>query len=329
LALWVLKADLAIEEEREWLGDSSIAVGWRELPDLSTCQDREALTAAYRRTYPSVRGARLVRDVSQLYAFAHEMRRGDLVAFPLYLGLPIAIGEIAGDYVRAETSSARPHRRAVRWLATDVPRSEWDADLVLALDSPMTLHRVRRRSAEERVRSVVSERASQADQRSSLEPFEERARRAILERIRRTFPGDRLADLVQAIFGVRGAVIANGNHSPSARDTLLAVASETKPASARLYVSIAPCGGAVDEQEVERFARQLASRDVDQGLLVALRGFTPEARRASFELSRVTLWNAADLIDATLSNYDQLPERFREAIPLKRIWVVAPHDPTD
>ena len=92
------------------------------LPDLSTCQDREALIAAYRRTYPSVRGARLVRDVSQLYAFAHEMRRGDLVALPLYLDLPVAVGEIVGDYECSAPPSPQPHTRPVRWLATEQPR---------------------------------------------------------------------------------------------------------------------------------------------------------------------------------------------------------------
>src|SRR5205085_196333 len=136
VALWVLKGDVEGSEERAWLRDSSIAVGWRDLPDLSTCQDREALIAAYRRTYPSVRGARLVRDVSQLYAFAHEMRRGDLVALPLYLDLPVAVGEIVGDYECSAPQSPQPHTRPVRWLATDIRRGEWDPDLLLALDSP-------------------------------------------------------------------------------------------------------------------------------------------------------------------------------------------------
>ena len=326
MALWVLKGDVAGSEERAWLRDASIAVGWKELPDLSTCQDREALTAAYRRAYPSVRGARLVRDVRQLYAFAHEMRRGDLVALPLYLDLPVAVGEIVGDYACGDSGSTRPHTRAVRWLATDVRRCEWDADLLLALDSPMTLHRVRRRSAEEKVRFLVGQRDAEPDDHSQPSGrVEDRARQAILDEIRRRFPGERLTDLVQAIFAVRGAVIAN--ETRSSRETLLGVAPQTKSEAPRLYVAIAPTDDPVDGDEVERFAHQLVPRNVDQGLLVALQGFTVEARRAAFELTRVTLWDAADLIDATLSNYERLPERFHTTIPLKRIWVVAPPEP--
>jgi len=325
LALWVLKTGVLPDEERQWLRDSSIAVGWRELPDLSKCQDREALSAAYRRAYPEVRGAKLVREVSELYAFAHEMRRGDLVALPLSVDFPVAVGEIAGDYAHGDTSSAHPHRRAVRWLAIDVPRSAWDSELALALDSPMTLHRVRRRSAEEKLRSIVAGRAVERGGKSApAESLEERARREILERICERFPGDALADLVQVIFAVRGALVADRDPTPTARETLLAVSSEAKTTPPRLYVEIVRSRRAADGDVVARFAAALAARDVDHGLLVALGGFTADARRAAFDLSRVTLWNGADLIDATVSNYERLPVRFQEAIPLKRIWIVAP-----
>jgi len=80
------------------LRDSPIAVGWPELGELSDHHDRERLTAAYRGAYPSVRGARLVRDVTQRHAFAFEMRPGDLVALPLSSRTPVAIGEIAGEH---------------------------------------------------------------------------------------------------------------------------------------------------------------------------------------------------------------------------------------
>src|ERR1051325_2393839 len=74
VALWVLHSDAGAREEERMLRDSAIAVGWPELGELSDHHDRERLTAAYRGAYPSVRGARLVRDVTQRHAFAFEMR---------------------------------------------------------------------------------------------------------------------------------------------------------------------------------------------------------------------------------------------------------------
>ena len=38
---------------------------------------------------------------------------------------------------------------------------------------------------------------------------------------------------------------------------------------------------------------------------------------------RVRVWDADDLLDAILRNYDQLDEEWRAELPLKRIWSLA------
>ena len=38
---------------------------------------------------------------------------------------------------------------------------------------------------------------------------------------------------------------------------------------------------------------------------------------------RVRVWNADDLLDAILRNYDRLEEEWRTELPLKRIWSLA------
>jgi len=322
VALWVLKSEIDADEEQRMLRDGSITLGWPELPELSKYQDREALTAAYRRAYPSVRGARLVRDVTQLHAFAYEMHRGDLVALPLASQTPVAIAEIVGDYgLRSDASPARPHARDVRWLVLRAARADWDEELVAALDSPLTLHRVRRRLAEHKIRELVSLHDRQTDG-SRASPFEAQARRAILEHIEREFPGDRLAGLVEAIFEVRGKLVAS--RQPAEGEEVLAVLPSVGTSGPRLFVGVDTSNRVVDDEAVERFARAIPALEEERGVLVCLRGFSDAARAAAaVHGSRLTMWDGHDLLEAVLSSYENLPDRFHDAIPLKRAWVLA------
>ena len=311
------------------LRDSSIAVGWPELGELSDHRNRDGLTAAYRGAYPSVRGARLVRDVTQLHGFAFEMQPGDLVAVPLASRTPVAIGEIVGEYrLRPDASASRPHARAVRWLMLSVPRTEWDEELALELDSPLTVHRVRRKLAEERVRELVwsASVSSHGDDRELTRPFEDQARRLILHRIEREFPGDRITELVEALFVIRGKIVAE--RRPANGEGVLAVLPGSGVEAPPLCVRVEASTASLGSEAVERFARAVASMSAERGVLVCLRGFGTAARAAAaLHASRVTLWDGHDLLDAVLSNYENLPERFHLAVPLKRVWVLARGEP--
>lgn len=39
-------------------------------------------------------------------------------------------------------------------------------------------------------------------------------------------------------------------------------------------------------------------------------------------ISKVRLWDAGDLVDALLRNYDRFDEDLRAELPLKRVWAL-------
>jgi restriction system protein len=60
-----------------------------------------------------------------------------------------------------------------------------------------------------------------------------------------------------------------------------------------------------------------------QGLLVSWGGFRSSVQRESRQLYfQIRLWDARDIVDALLDNYDRLPEDLRAELPLKRIWTL-------
>jgi restriction system protein len=68
----------------------------------------------------------------------------------------------------------------------------------------------------------------------------------------------------------------------------------------------------------------MSTHGADQGLLVAWGGLSKPAREAlKNQQLRVRVWEAAEVIDAVLRNYDRLPEEIRTAVPLRRVWMLS------
>ena len=67
----------------------------------------------------------------------------------------------------------------------------------------------------------------------------------------------------------------------------------------------------------------LTDQDADQGLLVAWGGVTREAHREIRQkFFRIRLWNAEDLVEAVLRNYDKLDQEIQAELPLKQVWTL-------
>jgi restriction system protein len=58
--------------------------------------------------------------------------------------------------------------------------------------------------------------------------------------------------------------------------------------------------------------------------LVAWGGLTKPAQVIhTANQNRVRVWEAADVVDAILANYENLDDEIRSRLPLKRVWMVS------
>jgi len=72
------------------------------------------------------------------------MQPGDAVAYPQKSDRTINIGRIAGDYSYEPRASERyPHRRAVEWVATGLPRESFSQPCLYELGASMTVFAVK------------------------------------------------------------------------------------------------------------------------------------------------------------------------------------------
>ena len=89
----------------------------------------------------------------------------------------------------------------------------------------------------------------------------------------------------------------------------------------RLIVQVKSSPSPVDVKIVRELHGVLSTRGADQALLVAWGGVNKTARQElRGQFFRVRVWDADNLLDAVLRNYDKLSEELRADLPLKRVW---------
>lgn len=99
MGVWIIRAGRHGEFEQKFIQESRVYVTWRQLDaNLAELADRTALNKALAARYPDKKPNAVANWVTQIWPFAHEMKRGDLVIVPLKGQPAIQIGEITSDY---------------------------------------------------------------------------------------------------------------------------------------------------------------------------------------------------------------------------------------
>ena len=108
MAIWLVRAGSHGEYEQKFIQENRVYVTWDDLDvDLAKLLQRGELTAEMTQRYPEAKPKTVLNWVSQVWPFAHEMQKGDLVVLPLKTQPAVYIGEITGDY-RVEKAGPTP-----------------------------------------------------------------------------------------------------------------------------------------------------------------------------------------------------------------------------
>jgi len=157
MTMWLIRAGKVGEREVLALREQVAIIGWDELPDLAGIETRGALETLMRRTYADQKPRTLSSWHGQVWSFRDTIRQGDLVVLPLKSRATIVLGTVSGQYChRADLAGGPYHTRPVQWH-TEVPRTAFDVDILLSFGAFMTVCRIERNDAEQRVRDLMAE----------------------------------------------------------------------------------------------------------------------------------------------------------------------------
>lgn len=348
MALWLNRSGRHCEHESKFLDEERIYLTWDQLnSDLSQLQSRDDLMQLLEQTYPNASVGRRRQNSGQIWAFARRMQPGDWVCMPSKQKT-IHIGEITGEYTY-DPAAERPyyHHRTVNWIETDIPRTNFDQDLLHSLGAFSTICQIKRNDAEARIRAMQANGWKSAgvqpkptlsqddddvatDESATSFDLEQIARDQIARTIYAQYKGHGLESLVEAILNAQGFTM---HHSPKGADggiDILAARDTLGFGQPRICVQVKSQDSPLERPVLDQLVGTMQHVGADQGLLVCWGGFKKtilaETPRLFF---KVRLWDQNDLIDQFLAVYDKLDEDLKAEIPLKRVWTVATQESVD
>jgi restriction system protein len=344
MTLWMVRGGKWGEHERVALESGLACIGFEDMPDLSRASTRELMFDLVRKSNPETSENGAYNSTGQLFAFAHRMKPGDTVAMPLKNRSQVAIGRIIGQYSYRTDLGEIHHVRPVEWIRTDIPRTAFAQDLLYSLGSAMTVCRIQRNDAETRFKnilegkpdvSVVIDNAAKENQVNGevdketepLADVERFARDQILGYLEKHFKGHDLVRLVDAVLCAEGYVTHFSEPGPDGGVDILAGRGTLGFDGPKLCVQVKSSKSPADVRILRELQGSMATFKADQGLLVSWGGFNnPVMKESRQSFFSVRLWDADNLVEALLRNYERLPEDLKSELPLKRIWALVPEE---
>jgi len=326
MTLWVCKGGKRGQRESRFIENNVIAIGWGELDDLSEIESRSLLKSSYEKIWPDASEGRQRNHVGQIYAFLTKVEIGDLVVVPMKTSGTIWIGEIKGKYkFTTDIGVDMRHTRSVKWIRKNVPRNEFEQDLLYTFGSAMTFSRAERHEAEKRVGDFVrgkKEPPKKEEEEVSID-LEEMAMNQLRDYVSRRFKGHELARLVAGILEAQGLKPTVSPPGPDGAVDITASSGSLGLSEPTICVQVksqdSPIGVTVYRELRDKTNRMNATH----GLLVSWGGFKKTIyNEAKDDVFKIRLWGSKETIEELLRNYVNLPTEIKALIPLKQIWVL-------
>ena len=156
-AVWLVRAGREGEYEDDALKRGLAIVDW-SVGDLTGAVDRDGIRERVRHADPSASSRSIGNVTGQLASFLLDLVEGDIVSLPLKTRSGhVALGRVTGQYVYRAVDGHEFHTRSVNWIRTDVPLSDFGADLQSSLGYSGTICRIQGNDAERRIAAMLDD----------------------------------------------------------------------------------------------------------------------------------------------------------------------------
>lgn len=272
---------------------------------------------------------------SQVWPFAHEMKKGEIVVLPSKIKPVIHFGKITGDYeFLPNNGNPYYHARRVERVACDIPRANFDEDILYSFGAFMTICRIKQ---EERIKAVIQahNQGKKAQQVIPQEPqddeeardIENEALSVITNLMIQKTKGHGLAKIVDAILRAKGFTTYVSPAGPDKGVDILASAGTLGFGSPKICVQVKSSDAPVDRIVLDQLGGVMKNFGAEYGLLVSWSGFKSSViNETAKQFFEIQLWTHKEIIQEFLRYYDQMDAEIKELIPLKKIWVVNTDD---
>jgi restriction system protein len=342
MTLWLIRAGKHGEFEQRFLDEGRVFLTWNELHEDLSKVTRDGIKDRLRVAWSKAAEGKIANHAGQIHAFVRGIQPGDWFVLPSKLSATIHVGEITSGYTY-DGSANEPfwHFRTCKWIERDLPRSRFDQDLLYSFGAFLTICRVTRNDAEQRVRAMAANNwqptksAASAsnttdeavEEGEALVDLEQTARDQIASLIAAKFKGHDMERLVEAILRAQGYTTHRSPEGPDHGVDILAGSGPLGFGEPRICVQVKSSDYPLDRPTLDQLIGTMQNVRAAHGLLVSWGGFKQSVKReVANQFFRVRLWDQGDLINEVLTHYDRLDADLRAELPLKRIWAVTMSD---
>jgi len=337
MSIWLFRAGKHGEFEEKFLTDKRVYLTWNDLDfDLSSIEKKQDLYKKLIDHYDLEKEKTAINWASQIWPIAHRMEIGDWVVLPSKVNRTIHFGEVKGEYVYDKSlGSPYYHYRDIEWFAIDIPRDNFDQDILYSLGAFMTVCKIHKNDAEKRIKAMYAndwivkkgstsiEVASDEDVDSTQIDLNEFILDRISEYIIRKFKGHDMEWLVEEILKAKGFTTYRSPEGADHGVDLLASADTLGFGSPRICVQVKSTDGTVDRPTLDQLIGTMSNYNADYGLLVSWSGFKNSViKEIPKQFFKVRLWDSKKIIEEIFENYENLSDEIKAEIPLKRVWML-------
>lgn len=322
--VWGIHAGRTGDADALFLKKGCIAIGWDAMGDLSKlAADREAFKDRYVSAYPDAKKGGVATVSGIPYRFLHEMKVGDLVAYPSKLDRQIHIGRVVDGY-RYEPTGEKgyPHRRSVQWLK-HVPRLEFTQGALYEIGSALSLFQIKNYADEFRnALQGLPAPAAKPDEDTTVsvvaEDMEDTTRDFVLKRLAQELKGLPLEGFIVHLLQCMGyhARLTRKNE-PSV--DVIAHKDHLGIEPPIIKVQVKSSGGTATDKDVSALFGKLSPGEY--GLFITLGTFSPASRTFEQSKANLRLIDGDELVELIFEHYEQFDSRHKGLLPLRRIYV--------
>ena len=310
------------QDEALFLKDNKIAIGWKDIGNLKEIPaNRDDFKAKYIQAFPEAKKGSIPTGVGMLYRFCYEVQIGDYVIYPSKSDRMINIGEVVGEYTYVAHAHEYVQQRDVKWLK-HIPRTAFSQGALYEIGSAMTFFAVKN-YADEFLAALdkgfkKTSAANELDDTvgATAEDIIESTKDFILKELSRQLKGYDLeqfvADLLRAM-GYRTTV------SPQGGDSGIDITAYKDELPPRILVQVKSQDGNIKETTIQSLKG--AMREGDYGLFITLSNYTPNAQKYLDSTPIIRGINGTGLVDLIMKYYEDLSEKYRRIIPLKKVYI--------
>jgi restriction system protein len=324
--LWGIHAGKTGDADSLFINEGCVALGWDRMENLSKLKpDRDAFKTKLAAVYPEKKPGAIPNNAGQLFRFVHEMKNGDLVAYPSKAARKIYIGRVEGSYkYQPSQEVGYPHVRKVKWLK-NISRTQFTQGALYEIGSAMSLFQIRNYSDEFRAALEGDSASSAPLSDTTVEQvainIEENTRDFVLKQLSQDLKGLPLEGFVKHLLECMGyqARLTRKNE-PSvdviAHKDVLGIEPPI------IKVQVKSGEGTVSDKDVSALFGKLSVGEY--GLFFTLGTFSPACRNYEQGKANLRLIDGDELVQLVFQYYERFDARYKGILPLRRVYIPEP-----